>query len=167
MSAPHPPPGPQPCPEAGGTEIPGTEISSPAIRSTEIHLDARLVLGEHDSADVPVRLGYSGDDPFSVALEFLGDAAGAGVWRFSRDLLWDGLHRPSGLGDVRVWPPCPCQGRTSLRVMLRGRERTVLIDLPVREVRRWLRRESFALIRPGTEGDAIDWDGALRELAAD
>ncbi|MFH9353666.1 hypothetical protein [Kitasatospora sp. NPDC017646] len=45
--------------------------------------------------------------------------------------------------------------------MLRNREDLALIDLPALQVRRWLRRETFALVPPGTEADAIDWDAEL------
>ncbi|WP_395293739.1 SsgA family sporulation/cell division regulator [Kitasatospora hibisci] len=137
----------------------------PEVTSTDVVLDAQIVLGEHRSVDNPVRLTYRSDDPLAVALEFLGPAAGAGTWQFSRDLLWEGLQKPSGLGDVRIWPPCPCHGRTALRVMLLGDDGSVLLDLPSRQVRRWLRRESFTLVPPGTEGSAIDWDAELTGLA--
>ncbi|MFE9421461.1 SsgA family sporulation/cell division regulator [Kitasatospora sp. NPDC006697] len=145
-------------------------VSSPRPRpegtSTEIHLDARIILSEDQALDIPVRFGYRGDDPFAVALEFLGPAAAAGTWRFSRELLRDGLRKPAGLGDVRIWPPCPCHGRPHLRVMLKGSDGSILLDLPTRQVRRWLRRESYALVPHGTEGNAIDWDTELHGLTS-
>ncbi|MFE4513916.1 SsgA family sporulation/cell division regulator [Kitasatospora sp. NPDC056783] len=148
--------------------MPAHSVSSPQphpeATGTDIALQAGLVLGEHESVDVPVRLGYRSDDPLAVALEFLGPASDAGVWQFSRDLLWEGLHRPTGLGDVRVWPPCTCHGRASLRIMLRGCDSVVLVDLPARQVRRWLRRESFALVPRGTEATRIDWTAELDGL---
>ncbi|MFE6870901.1 SsgA family sporulation/cell division regulator [Kitasatospora sp. NPDC057692] len=149
MSAPHPLPNPQPCPEAA---------------STDIVLEARIVLGEEQSLGIPVRFGYRRDDPFAVALEFLGAAAEAGTWQFSRELLWEGLQRPAGQGDVRIWPPCTCHGRASLRIMLQGEDGSVLVDLPARQLRRWLRRESFGLVPAGTEGTLIDWDAELGGL---
>ncbi|MEU3567674.1 SsgA family sporulation/cell division regulator [Kitasatospora sp. NPDC036755] len=151
MPAHHPATDPQPHPEAAGTDL---------------ALDARLVLGEHESVDIPVRLGYRSDDPFAVALEFLGPAAEGGTWRFSRDLLWEGLQKPAGLGDVRIWPPCTCHGRASLRIMLRNRDNVVLVDLPSRQVRRWLRREAFTLVPQGSESTLIDWPTELDDLAA-
>ncbi|TYC66504.1 SsgA family sporulation/cell division regulator [Streptomyces sp. CB01881] len=137
----------------------------PEATVTGIVLDARLVLDEERSVGVPVRFGYRDDDPFAVTLEFLGPAAEAGTWQLSRDLLWEGLQKPAGLGDVRIWPPCPCHGRSSLRMMLQGWDGSVLVDLPSRQVRRWLRRECFALVPPGTEGTLIDWDAELGDLA--
>ncbi|MFF2545007.1 SsgA family sporulation/cell division regulator [Kitasatospora sp. NPDC058063] len=149
MPAHHPLSDPQPRPEAAATDL---------------TLDARLVLGEHQSVDVPVRLAYRGDDPFAVTLEFLGHATEAGTWHFARELLWEGLHRPTGLGDVRIWPPCTCHARTSLRVMLRNQADIALLDLPTRQVRRWLRRESFALVPQGTEHTLIDWAAEFDDL---
>ncbi|MGW4380997.1 SsgA family sporulation/cell division regulator [Kitasatospora sp. NPDC004531] len=136
----------------------------PEATSTDLALDARIVLGEQQFVDIPVRLRYCEDDPYAVALEFLGQAAEAGVWQFSRDLLWDGLQQPAGLGDVRIWPPCSCHGRTSLRIMLQGEDGSVLLDLPARQIRRWLRRDAFALVPPGTESTLIDWDAELHSL---
>ncbi|MER7707836.1 SsgA family sporulation/cell division regulator [Kitasatospora sp. NPDC097605] len=149
MPAPHSLPSPQPCPETA---------------STDIVLDARIVLGEDQSLGIPVRFTYHRDDPFAVSLEFLGAAAEAGTWQFARDLLWEGLQRPAGTGDVRIWPPCTCHGRASLRIMLQGQDGSVLVDLPARQLRRWLRRESFALVPRGTEGSLIDWDAELGGL---
>ncbi|MER6363774.1 SsgA family sporulation/cell division regulator [Kitasatospora sp. NPDC001527] len=153
MSAPHPLPSPQPCPEP-----------CPETAGTDVVLDARIVLGENQSLGIPVRFAYRRDDPFAVALVFLGAAAEAGTWQFSRDLLWEGLQRPVGAGDVRIWPPCTCHGRSSLRIMLQGQDGSVLVDLPARQLRRWLRRESFALVPRGTEGALIDWDAELDGL---
>ncbi|MGW4380084.1 SsgA family sporulation/cell division regulator [Kitasatospora sp. NPDC004531] len=138
----------------------------PHATGTEIRLDARIVLTEEQSLDIPVRFGYSTADPFAVALEFLGPAAHAGTWRFARDLLWTGLHKPAGLGDVRVWPPCPCHDRPHLRIKLQAPDGSILLDLPPRPLRRWLRQATFPLVPRGTEGAALDWDTALRDLTA-
>ncbi|WP_316520074.1 SsgA family sporulation/cell division regulator [Kitasatospora brasiliensis] len=149
MPAHHSVSSPQPCPKETGIDLP---------------LDARLVLGEHESVDIPMRLGYRSDDPLAVALEFLGPAAEGGTWSFSRDLLWEGLERPSGFGDVRIWPPCTCHGRTSLRIMLRNRDSVALVDLPYRQVRRWLRHKAYTLVPRGSEDALIDWSAELEGL---
>ena len=138
--------------------------SRPGAGSTEIELEAQLVLGGHESIGIPVRFGYRREDPFAVALEFLGPAADAGTWRFSRDLLTEGLQNPTGIGDVRIWPPCPCHGRPCLRIRLRGDQGSVLLDLPGRQLRRWLRRESYALVPQGQEANLIDWEAELDGL---
>ncbi|MGW7448418.1 SsgA family sporulation/cell division regulator [Kitasatospora sp. NPDC054795] len=156
-----------PRPAPGSSQGPRRERRTASHRRPgrpALRVDARLVLGEHQSVDVPVHLAHRSDDPLAVALEFLGPAAEAGTWHFSRDLLWEGLHQPTGLGDVRIWPPCTCHARASLRVMLRNRADIALIGLPTRQVRRWLRRESFALVPQGTEHTRIDWTAELYDL---
>ncbi|MFI6437789.1 SsgA family sporulation/cell division regulator [Streptomyces sp. NPDC050759] len=40
---------------------------------------------------------------------------------FSRELLIEGMRRPSGQGDVRIGPPCPRHGGSGLRIELVGR----------------------------------------------
>ncbi|CAL9330614.1 hypothetical protein SUDANB145_00058 [Streptomyces sp. enrichment culture] len=63
---------------------------------------------------VTVRLTYVPWDPFAVAVDLPGDGGADGMrWHFARDLLQAGLHRPSGEGDVRIWPPCRCDARRS------------------------------------------------------
>ena len=43
-------------------------------------------------------------DPFAVQLRLSLDRFHAISWTFSRDLLFAGVSRPSGLGDVRIYP---------------------------------------------------------------
>ncbi|MCC9311465.1 SsgA family sporulation/cell division regulator [Kitasatospora sp. RB6PN24] len=132
--------------------------------STALPLDAQLFIGEGQFIDLPVRFGYRRDAPFAVVLEFPDSDEAVGTWVFSRDLLWEGLHKPAGLGDVRIWPPCQCHGRRALRIMLAGRDGTALLDVPVKPLRSWLRKQSFALVPRGTEAELIDWDAELSRL---
>lgn len=53
---------------------------------------------------IPVKLVYSGADPHAVTLTFLRDGEPTVTYRFARELLEDGLARPSGVGDVQVRP---------------------------------------------------------------
>ncbi|WP_055477542.1 SsgA family sporulation/cell division regulator [Sphaerimonospora mesophila] len=54
---------------------------------------------------IPVTLAYTGADPHAVTLTFLRDSGEPTVtYRFARELLEDGLARPSGVGDVQVRP---------------------------------------------------------------
>ncbi|MFD5435634.1 hypothetical protein ACFWJ4_26260 [Kitasatospora sp. NPDC127067] len=50
--------------------------------------------------------------------------------------------------------------------MLSGHEGAALVDIPARQLRRWLRRESFTLVPPGTEEHLIDWDTELDGLVS-
>lgn len=149
-----PVPGRQPFPDQGPTA--GADCAVLAVA-------AQLHIGEGKFIDLPVRFGYRGTEPFSVVMEFPGSDPAVGTWEFSRDLLWKGLHRPAGTGDVRISPPCRCHGRRRLRITLRGDDGTASIDVPVGPVQGWL-RESFALVPRGREAELIDWDAESRRL---
>ncbi|MFJ9443210.1 SsgA family sporulation/cell division regulator [Kitasatospora sp. NPDC101235] len=129
-----------------------------------LDLGAQLQLGEGRFIDLPVRFVYRGDEPFSVVMEFPGSDPAVGTWEFSRDLLWKGLHRAAGMGDVRVLPPCRCHGRRQLRITLRGDDDTASIDVPFEPVHSWLRDRSFAIVPRGRESELIDWDAELSRL---
>ncbi|WP_052681619.1 SsgA family sporulation/cell division regulator [Saccharothrix sp. ST-888] len=135
--------------------------------STVLPLEAQLYVGEGQFIDLPVPFRYCRDAPFAVVLEFPEAEEAVGTWEFSRDLLWEGLHKPAGLGDVRIWPPCQCHGRTLLRIMLIGPDGTALLDLPLKPLRSWLRKESYALVPRGTEAELIDWEAESAHLAGD
>lgn len=53
---------------------------------------------------IPVELAYDSGDPYAVEITFHlpGDAPVS--WAFARELLLDGLSRPSGEGDVHIAP---------------------------------------------------------------
>ncbi|WP_316520059.1 SsgA family sporulation/cell division regulator [Kitasatospora brasiliensis] len=147
----------------GRDPIPGPGPASDADSATPV-LDAQLSLGGGRFIDLPVRFVYRGEAPFSVVMEFPGSDPAVGTWEFSRDLLWKGLRRPAGMGDVRISPPCRCHGRGRLRITLRGDDGTAAIDVPVEPVRSWLHEQSFALVPRGVESELIDWDAELIRL---
>ncbi|MEU3481751.1 SsgA family sporulation/cell division regulator [Streptomyces sp. NPDC033753] len=84
----------------------------------------------------------------------------------SRELLQSGLHLPSGEGDVRVWPPCRCNNRPDVRLLLGAGTGTVLLDVPVRPLSEWLIR-TWEAVPPGMESAWIDWDAILGKLLDD
>lgn len=51
-----------------------------------------------------VELTWASTDPFAVELRIHRGRGRTTTWMVSRDLLADGLHFPSGLGDVRLAP---------------------------------------------------------------
>ncbi|UQW99355.1 SsgA family sporulation/cell division regulator [Streptomyces sp. RerS4] len=130
----------------------------PAHSTSELALDGRLIAGADLSIPLTVRWRYSTADPFALSLEVITGVGLDARWIFARDLLRDGLRAPTGLGDVRIWPPCPCHGRPDLRVLLRGRDGSALVDMPVKPIRTWLRKECFARVPHGSEAEHIDWE---------
>ena len=73
-----------------------------ATVSCELHL--RLVVSGDSSLPVPAGLRYETTDPYAVHATFHTGGGETVDWVFARDLLSEGLLRPSGAGDVRVWP---------------------------------------------------------------
>jgi len=74
-----------------------------ATKTLNQDLDILLVVEDEPTLPVRTRLSYSGMDPVAVTMTFM--AADRGVeWTFARDLLWEGMRRPIGEGDVRVQP---------------------------------------------------------------
>ncbi|MBO1417367.1 SsgA family sporulation/cell division regulator [Streptomyces sp. FH025] len=63
-----------------------------------------LLLPSGEPVTVPALLSYRTHDPLAVRIVFHTPTAGHVPWVFARDLLAQGLHRPSGHGDVQIWP---------------------------------------------------------------
>ncbi|AOR36279.1 regulator [Streptomyces fodineus] len=53
---------------------------------------------------VLAHLRYDAADPFAVTAVFGHDGHVLACWRLDREMLWDGLARPVGVGDVRLRP---------------------------------------------------------------
>lgn len=125
---------------------------------------------EKPSVPVPVRLEFEQTDPYAVHMTFT-TAPGREVrWVFARDLLLDGLLRPAGDGDVRIWPSP--RGATSDG----GSRDVVLLELssPSGQARfetsattiAHFLDQTLALVPSGTESALVDVDAALAALLA-
>jgi len=118
-----------------------------------------------ESVPFRARFGYDRAQPLQVRVEFLNDTGGAVTWVLSRDLLMAGLHRPSGDGDVRIWPSCPGHDGDSVWFLLRGRTGVALLEGRVAPLRAWL-GETLTAVPFGREGVAMDWDAAFAHVLA-
>jgi hypothetical protein len=56
---------------------------------------------------IPVGLRYDSEDPYAVEIVFHLPGDAPVRWTFARELLLDGLSKPSGEGDVHIAPPSP------------------------------------------------------------
>ncbi|MER5639624.1 SsgA family sporulation/cell division regulator [Kitasatospora sp. NPDC002227] len=75
------------------------------MRSTvQGHVVMHLVVSSELSFRLVVDLEYDADDPYAVRFTFHlpGDAPVS--WVFARELLLDGISRPTGEGDVHIHP---------------------------------------------------------------
>lgn len=136
------------------------------MRYTEVEreLELRLVLSPERSIPVAARLGYRSDDPYAVHITFHIDSGHPVTWTFARDLLVEGVFRPCGQADVRVWPG-RAQGRGVVLIALGSPHGDALLQAPAAQVSAWLER-TLRAVPPGTEGGRLDLDDELDHLLA-
>ncbi|WP_329410431.1 SsgA family sporulation/cell division regulator [Streptomyces sp. NBC_00704] len=130
----------------------------------ERELELRLILSPERGIPVPARLGYRSDDPFAVHVTFHIDSQTPVAWTFARELLVEGVFRPCGHGDVRVWPT-KAEGRAVVLMALSSPDGDALLEAPAAPVSAWLER-TLRAVPPGSEGAQLGIDDALAELLA-
>ncbi|MEV6179004.1 SsgA family sporulation/cell division regulator [Streptomyces sp. NPDC052016] len=130
----------------------------------ERELELRLILSPERAIPVPARLGYRSDDPFAVHVTFHINSEHPVDWTFARELLVEGVFRPCGHGDVRVWP-AKANGRGVVLMALSSPDGDALLEAPAAQVSAWVER-TLRVVPPGTEGDRLGIEGALADLLA-
>ncbi|MFR0352866.1 SsgA family sporulation/cell division regulator [Streptomyces sediminimaris] len=130
----------------------------------ERELELRLILSPGRSVPVPARLSYRTDEPYAVHIAFHITSENPVTWTFSRDLLVEGVFRPCGHGDVRVWP-AKSEGRGVVLMALSSPDGDALLEAPAAQVSAWLER-TLRVVPPGTEGGQLGIDDALDQLLA-
>ncbi|MFJ9707053.1 SsgA family sporulation/cell division regulator [Streptomyces sp. NPDC101234] len=130
----------------------------------ERELELRLILSPERSIPVPARLAYRSDDPYAVHVSFHINSDFPVHWTFARDLLVEGVFRPSGHGDVRVWPT-KSEGRSVVLMALSSPDGDALLQAPTAQVSAWLER-TLRAVPPGSEGRRLGIDDALDQLLA-
>ncbi|MFE2429697.1 SsgA family sporulation/cell division regulator [Streptomyces sp. NPDC059373] len=128
----------------------------------ERELEMHLVLSPERSIAVPAKLAYRSDDPFAVHITFHVGSDSPVNWTFARELLVEGVFRPCGHGDVRVWPT-KADGRSVICVALSSPDGNALLEASSSPVAAWLER-TLHLVPPGTEQDQLALDDGLSEL---
>ncbi len=130
----------------------------------ERELQLRLIVSAGQAVPVPARLGYRTADPYAVHIDFHVDSACPVHWAFARDLLVEGVFRPCGHGDVRVWPS-RADGRGVVLIALNSPGGEALLEAPAAQVAAWLER-TLRVVPPGSEGDRLGIDDGLAGLLA-
>ncbi|KAF4410987.1 MULTISPECIES: SsgA family sporulation/cell division regulator [Streptomyces] len=130
----------------------------------ERELEIGLVLSPERSIPVPARLAYRTNDPYAVHITFHIGSDAPVHWTFARELLIEGVFRPTGEGDVRVWP-VKAEGRGAIRIGLNSPDGNALLDVPSAPVSAWLER-TLRVVPPGTEHELVPVDAALTALLA-
>jgi hypothetical protein len=132
----------------------------------EIHQDLRvsLLLSPEHSVPVPARFSYLVGDPYAVHITFHLGQESPVTWVFARELLVEGMFRPCGQGDVRIWPT-RLGGRNVICLALSSPAGDALLEAPAGTVAAWLQR-TLRRVPPGSEDAGLDVDGALAALLA-
>ncbi|MER7717268.1 SsgA family sporulation/cell division regulator [Streptomyces flaveolus] len=130
----------------------------------ERELELRLILSPEYGVPVAARLTYLADDPYAVHITFHIDSGHPVYWTFARELLVEGVFRPCGHGDVRVWPS-KADGRSVVLMALSSPDGEALLEAPSAQVSAWLER-TLRAVPPGTEGAQLGLDDGLAELLA-
>ncbi|MGW0879563.1 SsgA family sporulation/cell division regulator [Streptomyces sp. NPDC002671] len=130
----------------------------------ERELELKLILSPEHSIPVPALLSYRSDDPYAVHITFHINSEHPVNWTFARELLLEGVFRPCGHGDVRVWP-AKAEGRSVVLMALGSPDGDALLEAPTPQVSAWLER-TLRVVPPGTEGGQLGIDDALDQLLA-
>ncbi|MFJ5773623.1 SsgA family sporulation/cell division regulator [Streptomyces sp. NPDC093094] len=130
----------------------------------ERELELRLILSPERSVPVPARLSYCTDDPFAVHIAFHITSGHPVNWTFARELLVEGVFRPCGHGDVRVWPT-KTEGHGVVLMALSSPDGDALLEAPAAQVSAWLER-TLRVVPPGSEAGRLGIDAGLAELLA-
>ncbi|MFF9015236.1 SsgA family sporulation/cell division regulator [Streptomyces sp. NPDC014870] len=130
----------------------------------ERELELKLVLSPERSIPVPARLVYRTDDPYAVHITFHIGSEYPVNWTFARELLVEGVFRPCGHGDVRIWPT-KVDGRNVVLMALSSPDGDALLEAPSAQVSAWLER-TLRAVPPGTESEQLGIDEGLADLLA-
>jgi hypothetical protein len=130
---------------------------------SRLTLDIERLLGI--STRQAVRADFRFDavrSPFTVRVDFVIDGGPRVRWHIGRDLLKQGLHSMSGLGDVKMWPS-DRTGRTTAWLRLASGDMAALFELPVAPLTRWL-EGVYEVVPAGAELAGVDWDAAAAQV---
>lgn len=130
----------------------------------ERELELNLVLSPERSIPVPARLVYRTDDPYAVHVTFHIGSDTPVNWTFARELLVEGVFRPCGHGDVRIWPT-KVGGQAVLCVALTSPDGDALLQVSSPVVSAWVER-TLRIVPPGTESGRMRIEEGLEALLA-
>ena len=136
----------------------------------ERELELQLVLSPDLGIPVPARLTYRTDDPYAVHITFHIGSDNPVKWAFARELLVEGVFRPSGYGDVRIRPAKVEDGDDGdddgvVLIALSSPDGDALLEASPAVVSGWLER-TLRAVPQGSESEQIDIDDGLAKLLA-
>jgi hypothetical protein len=127
-------------------------------------LSLRMVVDSDRTVEVPCSLEYRAEEPYAVRATFRTGVADI-EWMFARDLMLEGLQRPSGEGDIVIWPEN--HGRIPLILLaLNSPSGQAVLECDRAHIELFLRR-TFDIVPVGEESTTIDLDGCIQALLSE
>ena len=121
----------------------------------------RMVVDSDDTIDVPCELEYRSDEPYAVRATFRTGAADI-EWMFARDLILEGMQRPSGEGDIVIWPEN--HGVQPLILLaLNSPTGQAVLESDRAHIEHFVRR-TFDIVAVGDEGTTVDVDRCIDRI---
>jgi len=130
--------------------------SLPTAVTAELPL--RMVVDTDRTIELPCEFEYRSDEPYAVRATFRTGPADI-EWMFGRDLILEGLQRPSGEGDVVMWPENHGDVQIVLFALSSPTGQAVL-ECDRGHLEHFLRR-TFDIVAVGDESAAIDIDACI------
>ncbi len=133
-------------------------MTIPLPGSVTYEVELHLVVPGDMTVPVPAHLAYDANDPYAVRATFLaGDDRVE--WVFARDLLATGIERPTGEGDVHVWPGSP----DVVLIALASPDGQAVLAAPSADVGAFV-AHTYELVAAGDEYQHIDMGAAISRL---
>lgn len=124
----------------------------------------RLVVRDGVDRPVMVDLRYDGADPYAVFMTFHLGADVSVRWVIGRDLLLNGQHGLTGVGDVQVWPSQhPYVSKVCIALRPNWNREAAVVTASARALDAFL-RQTLAMVPAGTEERHLDMDGIVHQL---
>ncbi|PJM91838.1 SsgA family sporulation/cell division regulator [Streptomyces sp. CB01373] len=105
---------------------------------------------------------YATQDPFAAIIVFQTGTVHQVSWALARDTLTEALNRPTGQGNVHVWP-VGSGPDAELNLALSSPHGTAWLTAPLPVVAQWLGR-TYHLVPVGQEVSGLDMDAELSRL---
>lgn len=138
-------------------------ITMPSQLPTAVtaELALRMVLDSDRTVAVPCSLEYRVEEPYAVRAIFRTGITDI-EWMFARDLLLEGLQKPSGEGDVVMWPESH-DDSPLLLIALNSPSGQAVLECDRAHVEHFLRR-TFELVPVGEESATMDIDACIAAI---
>jgi len=154
----------QPLPQRRPAQAAGIHPSRSDESGTPVsRVPALLHVAEERWAPVLMEMRYQRDDPLAVEFVFYGPAGALARWRFSRDLLLEGMGKIAGHGEVMIWPSGETSAGRILFLRLGLQDRQAVLAVRRSLVHHWLTR-TLTTVPVGREMTEVDWDEEQRQL---